>query len=461
MNRYKILTSSFLLFIFLVIGYSQKHQPPEGGKPKDFRLPQKQEFSLDNGLKVTMVPYGVVPKVTIQIKIRTGNLNEPPEETWIADLTLDLLKEGTTTRDAAAIAEAAANMGGSISTSVSPEVSTISGEALSEFGSDLIALLADIIRNPAFPEKEFERLKKDYLRHLSIAKTQPQSLAQEKFLQVLYGDHPFGRVFPTEEMLFSYTIQKVKNFYKENFGARRTHIYIAGIFDGKAMKKAIEEAFQDWNSGPEPLINIPKPTSQRKIYLIDRPGAPQSTLYIGLPVADPSLPEYMALQVTNTLLGGYFSSRITANIREDKGYTYSPRSSITSYYRNAFWLQVADVTTTVTGASLKEIFYEINRLQNEAPSLEELRGVQNYMAGNFVLRNSSPTGIISQLAFMDFHGLGESFLTNYVKNIYAVTPENVQMVAQQFLKEENMIIVVVGDKKQILEQLKPFGEVVL
>ncbi|NUO83191.1 insulinase family protein, partial [candidate division KSB1 bacterium] len=216
----------------------------------------------------------------------------------------------------------------------------------------------------------------------------------------------------------------------------------------------------DWEAGSPASTNIPNPVSKRVLHLIDLPGAAQSTIYLGLPVINPKDKDYRALLLTNTLLGGFFSSRVTANIRENKGYTYSPFSSVSSRYRDAYWLQVADVTTEVTGPALNEIFHEIDRLQNEAPSEEELDGVKNYMAGTFVLQNSSRNGIINQLAFLDLHGLDDSYLTDYVKTIQAVTPAEVQRLAQTYLKDEQMTIVITGDLKKIKEQVWSFREIV-
>lgn len=457
-----------IIFLALVLcacalvtpAFSQKQTPPEGGTPKDFKLPAKQTFTLDNGLKATLVPYGSLPKVTVQLVIRVGNLNESENEVWLADLTGDLLKEGTTSRTAEQIAQEAASMGGQVNIGVGPDQTTIGGDVLSEFGPNLTKLIADIARHPLFPESELSRLQKDRLRQLSIEKSDPNSITFEKFRSLMYPNHPYGRLYPTEAMLQSYTIDHVRSFYADNFGAARAHFFVAGRFDAEAMKTAIRAAFGDWASGADPLMNIPAPVSKRAVHLTDRPGAAQSTIYLGLPVIDPTQKDYMALLVTNSLLGGSFGSRITSNIREDKGYTYSPFSSISTRYRDAYWAEVADVTTEVTGASLKEIFYEIDRLQAEAPSDEELRGIQNYLAGVFVLQNSTPSGIIGQLALLNLHGLPESYLTEYVKNIYAVTPAEVQRIAQTYLRDEEMTIVITGDVKKISAQVAAYGAIV-
>ncbi|MDH4071166.1 MAG: insulinase family protein, partial [Ignavibacteria bacterium] len=314
---------------------AQKQTPPEGGTPKDFVLPESITFSLENGLQATLIPYGALPKVTVRAVIRAGNINEGPNEVWLADLLGDFLEEGTTTKDARTIAEEAAGMGGEIGVSVSEDQTTVSSSVLSEFGPEIVALIADVVRNPALPESELQRLRNDRIRELSIQMADPNSIALQRFRSLLYPDHPYGRLFPTEEMLKSYTIGQVRQFHQANIGAARTHIYVAGKFDAREMENAIRKAFSDWTRGSEPLVMVPSPRSAREIHILNRPGAPQSTVYLGLPTIDPSKPDYRPLLVMNALLGGSFMSRITSNIREDKGYTYSPSSSVSSRYRDA------------------------------------------------------------------------------------------------------------------------------
>jgi zinc protease len=456
----RILTLALTILLAAVTLFAQKQSPPEGSKPKDFKLPPKKTFTLNNGLRVSMVQYGIVPKVSINVTVRAGNLNEGKDQVWLADLTTALMKEGTTTRTAQDVSRQAAMMGGSVNIGVTADQTTFSGDVLSESASDFIQLLADVVRNPRFPESELSRLKNDKLRELSLAKADPQSMTNELFRKLMYGDHPYGRVYPTEEMLKSYTLDQVRSFYDANYGAARARIYIVGRFNEKRVRDAIQKAFNDWKKGSAIFVNVPKPTSKREIHIIDRPGAAQSTVYIGIPVIDPSNKNYIPLRVTDALLGGSFASRITSNIREDKGYTYSPFSQLSVRYRDAYWIQQADVTTDVTGPSLKEIFYEINRLQLTPPSTDELKGIQNYLAGTFVLRNSSPGGIIGQLSTLDLHGLPDSYLRTYVKSIYTVTPEQVQQLTKTYLRADDMLIVIAGDRKKIEEQVSAYGKIV-
>jgi len=417
----KILFGTALIILVWSNLEAQKQTAPAGGTPKDFSLPEKKITTLPNGFGSALVQYGDIPKVTINLIIKTGNVHEAANEVWLADLTGVLMKEGTTTMDFKTISRKVAGMGGEVNVNVSADQFTISGSVLSEFAPGLIKIISDIAMNPAFPPSELERLKKDLKRQLAVEKTRPQAQAQEKFFQLIYKDHPYGRFFPTDEMLNSYTIDKVKDFYGKNFGAKRSVLYVAGKFDAASAEKAIEESFSPWKAGPE--INYPPATQVRtnEIATIDRKDAPQTTILLGLPTLTPNHADYVPLQVTNSLLGGSFGSRITTNLREDKGYTYSPFSTIQNRKGVSVWYEQADVTSEHTGESLQEIAKEIRRLQNEPPSKEELTGIQRYQAGIFVLQNSTPSGIIGQLNFIDQNGLDDTYLTNRVKNIYAVT----------------------------------------
>lgn len=438
--------------------FAQKEAPPDGSAPKDFTLPKKHIVTFKNGLEAVFVPYGRVPKVNINVVVRVGNINERPGQTGLADIMGDLMKEGTTTRTAEQIAAEAASMGGSLNVGIGVDQSSIGGEVLSEFGPRMAALAADVVRNPLFPESELPRLKNNTLREITVAKSSPQQLTFEKFRSLLYGDHPYGTVFPTEEAVKGYTAADVRKFYKENVGAARTRIYVAGVFDQAAMEKALRDAFESWPKGPAVHTNVPKPKAKKQFHLIDRPGAAQSTIYLGLPTLNNFDPDYVKMIVTNSLLGGSFGSRITANIREQKGYTYSPNSQLSTRYRDGYWVQTADVTSSVTGASLKEITYEIDRLRSEAPSDAEVGAIRNYIAGVFVLQNSSRGGIIGQLSSLKLHGLPDSYLANYVKNVHATTPADVQAMAKKYIRPEEMTLVITGDKTSVEKQIEEFAK---
>jgi zinc protease len=435
-------------------------QPPAPAAPKDFRLPATRDFTLPNGMQVTLAQYGRLPLATVVLVERTGAIDEGPTQVWTSKLLGDYLQQGTTTRSAAAVAQAVAGMGGRLQVSAGADETTLSGSVLGDSTTAFVTLIGDVIRHPSFPDSQFARLRTDRVRNLAIEQAEPQSIAGVRYAAQIYPDHPYGRLVPTEQALASYTADQVRDFYRRQVGAARTHLYVVGQFSADAVEQAVRTAFGDWAAGAPPTVNVPTPRAERMVALIDRPGAVQSTIDLGLPVPDPTSADWIAFDVTDALLGGSFGSRITSNIREQKGYTYSPFSFVDANYRAARWTETADVTTNVTGASLKEIFGEIDRLRSEAPATDELRGIQNYLAGLYVLRSSTQRGLARQFEFVNLHGLGDAYLSSYVRRVYAVTPADVQRIAQQYLDPGKMAIVVAGDRKTVADQLAPYGKVV-
>jgi predicted Zn-dependent peptidase len=452
-----ICTLSAALFAMNV--FAAKEAPPAPGQPKAFSVPAIGRMELPNGLKVRFVPYGDVPKVTVRLVTQTGNVDEQSSEVWLADLTGDMMEQGTTSRSNEQIAREIAMMGGAIDVGVGMNQTTIGTDVFSESGPAAVALIADIARNPLFPAGELERLKGDLVRNLSIQRSTPQSAGLEKFNAVIYPNHPYGRIFPSADMLQGFTLEQVRAFHDRNFGAARSYVYVVGRFDRPAVENAIRIHFGTWRAGSAPTNPSVTPVGKRAVYFVERPGAVQSTLYIGLPTISPANNEYLPLTVMNSLLGGSFGSRITSNIREQKGYTYSPNSAITTRLGAATWAEVADVTTNVTGPSIKEIIGEIDRLRREPPTADELRGIQNYLAGTFVLRNSARPVIANQLAFLDLYGLSEDYLRTYVQRVYALTPADIQRLAQTYIDPNKLAIVVVGDRAAVMDQIKPYGTV--
>jgi zinc protease len=453
----RLCVAAFMLFVFAFSALAQKETPPVGGTPKAFVFPAQETYTLKNGMKVTLVPYGSVPKVAIQAFVRAGTLNEKAEQRWISDTVAALLKEGTTTRTAETLARETAEMGGTIFTSAQTDKTVIGGEVLSEFDARFITLLADVMLNPKFAQEDLETIRANKLRNLTISRAQPGTIALEKFREVIYPNHPYGSIFENEATLKGFTIEQVKAFYNEQYGAARTHLYVVGQFDAKKVKDTIEKSFGGFKKGMDSIRSVPTVNTKRSLTVIDRPGAPQSTIMLGMPAATPgNIDEYIKFQVMNSILGGSFASRITSNIRENKGYTYSPNSTIFNRYQTGYWYETADVTTQYTGASIKEILFEIDRLRKEPVTDKELQGIKNFMVGIYVLQNSTRGGIINLLEYKNYNELNQDYLDTYIQKITAVTPKDIQDAAAKYLTEDKMTIVVVGDKSKITEQLTPY-----
>ncbi len=429
--------------------------PPEPSVAKTFKLPQINSFVMDNGVKVTMVPYGRVPKVTIRAVMDVGNLNDEGQ-TWLSDLTANMMEEGAGGKSASDIALAASEMGGSVNIGVGFDQTTARMDVLSESASEAIKLLADVVQRPDLPASEFERVKNSLIRDLSVGESRPQGTADKAFYAALFPNHPYGQFYPSKSQLEAYSLEDVKAFHADNFGGKRTHIYVVGQFDQAAVKTALKEAFGEWQEGPDTIAVPSAENDGPSLILIDRPGAPQSTLRLGkrVPVFDGDI----KANAMNTLLGGYFSSRITRNIREDKGYTYSPNSGYSSYRYGRKWQQRADVTSEATGPALSEILMEIDRMRSEPPTDKEVKGIKNYMSGVHVIQLASRGGLAGRLANANLFGLGPQYLENYVSKVQDLTADDFTAAAKDYLNTEDMTWVIVGPLDEVRPQLTPLQD---
>ena len=264
----------------------ERETPPAPGTPHEFRLPAKETLRLANGLAMTFIDYGSVPKVTLLAVVRTGNIDEG-DDTWLPDVAVEMMKEGTTTRSAFDIAKEAAGMGGALGLSVGAEQTTAGLSVLSDHAVGAVRLLADVLQNPRFPESELPRVLANFERSLAVARADPLSLADEALAKLVFGNHPFGRVLPGEGQLAAYDIAKLRDFYDRNFGARRTHVYVAGRYDREALEAALRGAFDGWREGP-PATDLPaRPAETLQLALVDSPGAPQSSVRMAVPRARP------------------------------------------------------------------------------------------------------------------------------------------------------------------------------
>jgi predicted Zn-dependent peptidase len=369
-----------------------------------------------------------------------------------------MLDEGAGSRDAAAIADAAAAMGGNIAVDAGELQSIVQIDALSEAAANAVALVGDVVRQPTFPQSEFDRVKQDLVRGLAVARSQSQPIATALFMQAYYGDTVYGRSLPTAAQLSAYSLAEARGFHAANFAPNRAHIYVAGQFDRTAVRAAIERAFADWRRGPERSIPPVTVAGRPRLILSNRPDAPQTTLRLGFSAPATLAEDDIAMRVTNALLAGSFTSRITQNIREDKGYTYGPNGSMHRHLSETSWIFNADVTTKDTGAALKEVFGEIRRLQNETPPADEAGGMATWMAGTFILGNGSTNGLVNSLMTRDLHGLPSNWLTTFVTSVLAIDGPTMQRTATRYLSLDKMTLVLVGDLAQIRPQIEALPE---
>ncbi len=425
---------------------------PSPGPAPVVALPSRVDFQLANGLAATMIPYGTVPKTTIVVTVGTGSIADG-DRPGLASLAADLMKQGVSGNNAAALFQRAADMGGAININAGIDVFSISLDVLSEYTADAIHLIGELLRTPTLPESELGRLKTDMKRAIAIGHSQQQSIASEAFAKRLFGNSPRGR--RTEEAdVEAIMFRDITRFLDNQLSARRTRIYLAGRFDRLAVERAIHASFDNWKTGEPALIDRSQATAIGNVELIDRPGAKQSTLLIGMPLRSITSPGYSDLSLANAILGGSgLMSRLDQNLREDKGWTYGVQSQIEPLSDSSLWMLFADINTPDTAAAIREIYAELGRLSAEIPDSGELRRTQNYRAGHFLMGASSRAGLIGQLEFVDRHELGPDWLSGYLQRLQAVTTDGVRLAAAEF-DPSRMTIVVAGDLSRIKSELE-------
>lgn len=442
-----------LLSVLALTASVRAEAPPPLGVPRPFAIAQRTDVRLANGVVLTLVPLGSVPKATVMVVERTGAIDEG-SHVGLASFVADYLKEGAGERDSAAMATALADMGGTLEISAATDQTTLMADVLADSAPAALRLLADVIRRPVLPAREMERLRANAQRASAVQRSEADALAGDAFAAAIWGDHPYGRGIPTPADIAAYRVDDVRDFVAANFGAARTHLYVSGRFDSAAVEAAARSAFGDWSSGPVPTIRTARGLSGPRVVLIDRPGAPQSTLVIGQPAIDPTDPDYIPLSVGTSLLGGGLLSRLDQDLRERRGWTYGVAAHLSPGLRSGSWSVSAAVTTAHTAESVAAIFDAVGRLAREAPPREELKLTQNYRAGSFVVGASGRAKLPATLAFLDLHGLPDSWLAGYAANVYAVTPEQVRDAFARHLPAPAMTVVVVGDLAKVEHELR-------
>jgi len=293
-----------------------------------------------------------------------------------------------------------------------------------------------------------------------LERTQPAFLASERLRKTLFGAHPYARVSPSEEQVAAYTRQELQAVYREFYTPENALLLLVGDFDSREMLKTAEAVFRGW-TGEKPETKTaaaPANPRGRRVYLIHVPGAVQTQLLAGCRAITRKHPDWVKLGLTNSLYGGAFNSRLVMNIREDKGYTYSPRSGVNALRQHGYFSISAAVRNEVVAASLTEIFYELDKLRSVPVPEAELADAQNYQSGVFSMGLATQNGLLSQLSTVALNELPDDYLETYRAKVRALTPEDLLATARKYLDSANMQIVVVGDRAHIESQAGLFGE---
>ena len=428
--------------------------PPATGAAPRIDLPDPVRMRLANGLTVMYVPQPELPVVSAVLVTRgAGSADEPAEAPGLASFTAGMLDEGAAGRDALALADALDLLGASLGSFAGADAAQVSLYVLRQNFPQALRLMADVVVRPDFPQREVDRLRDERLTQLARARDEAGAIAGNAFQTLVYGDaHPYGR-YPTTEATRLLDRGRVAAFHQRAYRPETSTLILVGDVDPAAMQPMVEQAFGGWRAqgaAPSAFAAPAAPGTQaRRIYLVDKPGAAQSEIRIGHPGVSRDNPDYYALTVMNTVLGGSFTSRLNSNLREDKGWSYGARSGFQMLRGPGPFIAQAGVQTNATDSALVEFFREIDRIRTEPVSAQELEKAKRYVALRLPGQLETTRDLSGNLAALETYGLDPSFYDTFVERVMAVTAQDLQRVATRYLTPDRAVVVVVGDRASV------------
>ena len=435
--------------------------PTPGANPA-LRVPSWTKTQLANGATLIVSERRGLPLVSFSISFIGGaNQFEPVAKRGVAAMTTSMLTEGTKTRTGDQLSDALQLLGTNIGAGISGEEGAISFVSTTKNFDATLVLLADMMLNSTFPPEALERLRARTLVNLTQQRDQPAVISSQVFAKIVYGDaHPYGQR-TTEASVKAITRDDVVAFQKAYFQPARAIITVVGDINTMQAKAAVEKGLAAWTkAGDKANFNYPKvPELQTaKIYLVDKPGSAQSVFNIGLPGPPRNTPDFFALQVMNTILGGMFQSRLNANIREEKGYSYGVNSNFAYGKGPGAFRAGGAIFSGKTDAALIEFMKELKGILGDRPIRdEEIKTAKDSLIQRLPQRFSSLTGISDTISGMVIYDLPDDYYQTYAKNIAAVTKEDLVRVAKRYIDLNHLAIVVVGDRATIEGPLKATG----
>ena len=426
-------------------------------------FPPFETFSLDNGLTVIFVAQHEVPKVRLQLFIGGANPAAPADKQGVANLMADLLTKGTRLVSAAQIADTIESAGGSIGARAGLESVSLSLEAPTDQKRLAFHMLAHLIRFSNFPPTEFDLAQERTLTFLRQSEVEPGALANRQFGRVAFGEHPYG-FYTSSETVANLSRADIVDFYKTFVKPNNALLVIVGDLTAAEARVWVERTLAAWQAGDVPdHLAYPEATTgdTSVIYLVDRPDSEQATLHVGNLAIDARNPDRYALTVTNAVLGSGASSRLFANLREDKGYTYGVASRFARPNDTGSFRVISDVNQDNAGDAIREILQELTTIRTEPIPETELNAAKSRLIGNFALAIEDPADFARQLASRHLSGIPLDELNTTLQSLSQVSAADARAAAAQYIESEQPIIVVVGNAEVLKPQLTKLGSVVV
>ncbi len=465
MLRRKVLCLLFLALVALPALAAEKEKPlpkdlPPYGELKPFTAPQVTVRKLGNGLTLWLVPRPGFPKVALALAVQGGMVADPADRPGLADFLTETVDQGTASRTARQIAEELQAVGGDLEATARADSLALTVSVLSSGLGSGLSVLADVAQHASFPESEVELARRNLADSLRAQEAQPRFQAARALARLAFGPHPYSIIAPTQESIAATTVAELRREFARRFRSDGAVLVAVGDFDVDKIAALAETHFGKWRapaSAPVSAVTEPAAGRYRAVFAVAREGSVQTTISLGALAPRRSNAEYAAARVANAIYGGTFTSRLVSNIREEKGYTYSPGSSIQARTAAGLLRTIADVRNQVTGAALNEIGYELNRMATTAPTAEELLRAQRYLVGSAAISLQSRGAVARELALIWVDGLPPGHIGSENAAIQQVTAEDVSAAGRKYFPLSRMAIVAVGDEKVIGSELEPLG----
>lgn len=439
----------------------QEAMLPKAGPNPSFTLPAIEKSKLSNGLNVWIVRQNELPIVSMNLVINAGGSLESAEKSGVASLTASMLSQGTKKRSALEIANGIQSIGASINVGATFDSTTVSMQTLTKNLDAALDYYADGVINSSFPDAEFKSLKGRVMNSFRQRKANNAAVAGLVYDKVLYGDQAYGRQLSGDEKtVAAMGRDDVVRFYSANYVPNNSTLIVVGDVQSAEIKARLEKAFADWKPGTvsSATTSEERMVGKPAIYLVDKPGAAQSSVSIGQVGIERSNPDYYAVQVMNSILGGGGTARLFMNLREDKGYTYGAYSRFTYRKGAGPFSASGEIQTISTKEAIQEFLKELNGIRGSRPITEtELEVNKQSFIRRFPAGFETVGGISGQLANLVTYGLPDSYFNDYISKINAVTLADVNRVANKYIDPSKMAIVIVGDRKVVEPGLKELG----
>jgi zinc protease len=428
--------------------------------PKPFNVPQPFEAYLPNNLKIVIVERKNLPLVTLRLAFRSGQINDPKDSKGLTAALASLIQEGTKSRTSQQLAEEVEMLGASLNANSSSDNTILSASTLSVYLPEILELLADIVLNPVFPEKELTLYKQNTIEGLKVQRADAGFLAHERISKIIYGEHPYGVIAPSPADIERISREQLIDFHRRMFAPNNAILIAVGDIDREKFLNQINSLFGNWEKGnvEPPEFPVLPDRTEKTLTIVDRPGSAQANIILSNLAITRNHPDYFPALVLNQILGAGASSRLFMNLREEKGYTYGAYSSFDARRHAGAFEATAEVRTAVTGDALREFFYEIERIRDEDVSERELPDAKNYLTGVFPIRAETQEGLTNLIVAQQLYDLPADYLQTYREKINAVTLDEVRCVANTYLLPDKIAIVVVGDAEEILKQVKNYSD---